>query len=137
VKGQLGLIVDVDLEGLGVSFVLCRQESLAHRLHELFTGGSDLLGEGGGEHHDLLVVGSSSEDLLDVSSHVCRVRLWPKRAESGSRRWRGRVSRYSSELGSSVGSSKSLLCPGHPLSCWPQSPAASRGHPIRRSPDVY
>ena len=59
----------------------------AYRLHELFTGGSDLLGEGGREHHDLLVVGCSSEDLLDVSSHVCRVRMWPNGAGCGWDVW--------------------------------------------------
>ena len=71
VEGQLSLVIDVDLEWLGVSSCLSiRERETTYRLHELFTSGSDLLGKGSGEHHDLLVVGSSSEDFLNVSSHV-------------------------------------------------------------------
>jgi len=78
VEGQLGLVVDVNLERLHVDV----QESddgllrinfvttMAHVLHELFAGDSDFLSEGSAEHHDLLVSGRRSEDLLDVSSHV-------------------------------------------------------------------
>ena len=40
-------------------------------MHELLANGADLLGEGGGEHHDLLVVGSGAEDVLNVFPHVC------------------------------------------------------------------
>ena len=39
-------------------------------MHELLANGADLLGEGGGEHHDLLVVGSRAEDVLNVFPHV-------------------------------------------------------------------
>ena len=39
-------------------------------LHELLADRSDLLGAGGGEHHDLLLVGSGAEDLLHVAAHV-------------------------------------------------------------------
>jgi len=72
VESQLGLVIDVDLEGLDVSKVVVGELNKTCRLHELLAGCSDILREGGREHHDLLVVGSSSEDLLDVSSHVCR-----------------------------------------------------------------
>ena len=50
---------------------MAKTNCLAYRLHELFARSSDILGQGGREHHDLLVVRSGSEDLLDVSSHVC------------------------------------------------------------------
>jgi hypothetical protein len=55
VQGELGLVVHVDLE---------------RRLHKLLADGSDLLGESGGEHHNLLLLGSGTEDLLDVTTHV-------------------------------------------------------------------
>lgn len=55
VQSELGFVVYVDFKWV---------------LHELLASGPDLLGQGGREHHDLLVVRSSSEDLLDVSSHV-------------------------------------------------------------------
>lgn len=42
----------------------------AHVCHELFASCPDVLGKGGAEHHDLLVVGCGSEDLLDVTAHV-------------------------------------------------------------------
>merc|ERR1719264_2520225 len=55
VQGELGLIVDVHL----------------HRvLHELLADWSDVLGEGGAEHHHLLLVGSSAENLLHVAPHI-------------------------------------------------------------------
>lgn len=56
VQGELGVLVDVVLGGV---------------LHELAADGLDLLGEGGREHHDLLLVGSGTEDVLDVGTHVC------------------------------------------------------------------
>ena len=40
-------------------------------LHELLADGTDVLGERGGEHHDLLLVGRVPEDLLHVTPHVC------------------------------------------------------------------
>ena len=40
-------------------------------LHELLADWSDVLGEGGAEHHHLLLVGSRTENLLHVASHVC------------------------------------------------------------------
>jgi len=43
---------------------------MAHVLHELLASNSNLLSESSAEHHDLLVSGGRSEDLLDVSSHV-------------------------------------------------------------------
>ena len=39
-------------------------------LHELLADGSDVLAEGGAEHHDLLLVRRRTEDLLHVASHV-------------------------------------------------------------------
>lgn len=69
-KSQLGLVVDVNLEGL----VLAKRPPTliqTHTLHEFLAGSSDLLGKSGREHHDLLVVGGRAEDFLDVASHVC------------------------------------------------------------------
>ena len=54
-QGELGLVIDIDLERI---------------LHELLANGSDLLRECGTEHHDLLLGGGSAEDLLDVTAHV-------------------------------------------------------------------
>lgn len=55
VQGKLSLVVNVNLK---------------RRLHELFADGADILGEGGREHHDLLLLRSCPEDLLDVATHV-------------------------------------------------------------------
>ena len=55
-EGELGLVVDVDLDGVGG--------------REHARNGADLLGDGGGEEHDLLVVGGLLEDLLDGAAHV-------------------------------------------------------------------
>jgi hypothetical protein len=55
VQRQLLLVVDVDLERV---------------LHELLADNADLLVQGGGEHHNLLVLGSGTEDGLDVVAHV-------------------------------------------------------------------
>jgi len=55
VEGKLGLIIDVDFKGV---------------LHELLADWSRLLGESGGEHHDLLLCGSSAENLLNIAAHV-------------------------------------------------------------------
>merc|ERR1719431_2492087 len=52
---QLGLVVDVNFHGI---------------LHELLADRSDILAECCGEHHDLLLMGSGPEDLLDISPHV-------------------------------------------------------------------
>ena len=46
-------------------------------LHELLADWSDVLREGGAEHHHLLLVGSRAENLLHVAPHVCN------RARSG------------------------------------------------------
>lgn len=54
-QSELGVVVYVDLHGVLAEFLADR---------------SDLLGEGGGEHHDLLLVGGCAEDLLDVAAHV-------------------------------------------------------------------
>jgi len=55
VKGQLLLVVNVDLERV---------------LHELLAGLADLLCQGGGEHHHLLVSGCGAEDGLHIVAHV-------------------------------------------------------------------
>lgn len=56
VEGQLCLVIDVNLERV---------------LHELLADETDLLVQGGREHHDLLVVGSLTENALDITAHVC------------------------------------------------------------------
>lgn len=55
VKCELCLVIDVDLERV---------------LHELLADRSSLLGEGGTEHHNLLLSRSGAEDLLNVTAHV-------------------------------------------------------------------
>lgn len=60
VKSELGVIVDVDLERVS---------------HELLADGANLLGEGGAEHHNLLVGGGSTENLLDIAAHVYSKRV--------------------------------------------------------------
>ena len=55
VEGELGLVVDVDLERV---------------LHELLADWPDLLREGGTEHHDLLLGWCGTEDLLHIAAHV-------------------------------------------------------------------
>lgn len=57
VQSELGLVVNVDFEWV---------------LHELLADGPGLFGQGGTEHHDLLLLWGSSEDLLHVSAHVCK-----------------------------------------------------------------
>ena len=55
VKGELSIIVDVDLQRV---------------THKLLADGADLLGESGTEHHDLLVGGGGAENFLDVTAHI-------------------------------------------------------------------
>ena len=55
VEGQLGFIVDVDLEWVS---------------HKLLADGSNLLRESGAEHHDLLLGRSGTEDFLNITAHV-------------------------------------------------------------------
>ena len=55
VQREFGLVVDVNLHGI-------LAELAAHR--------SNVLGKGGTEEHDLLLVRGQSEDLLDVAAHV-------------------------------------------------------------------
>ena len=45
---------------------------MTYVLHELLADGPDVLGQGGREHHDLLLVRGGPEDLLDVAAHVCK-----------------------------------------------------------------
>ena len=68
VQSKLGLVIDINLEGV---------------LHELLADRSDLLGECGAEHHDLLLCRGGAEDLLDVSAHIySRVSIWGFKKES-------------------------------------------------------
>lgn len=55
VEGELGVLVDVMLRRV---------------LHELAADGLDFLRKGGREHHDLLLLGSSTEDVLNITSHI-------------------------------------------------------------------
>lgn len=55
VQRELGVRVNVHLHGV---------------VHKLFADWANLVGEGGAEHHDLLLVGSGEENLLYVTAHV-------------------------------------------------------------------
>lgn len=55
VERQLGILIDVVLGGV---------------LHELPANGLDLVGQSGRKHHHLLLLRSSTEDLLHVTAHV-------------------------------------------------------------------
>lgn len=55
VKGELSVVIDVNLERVA---------------HELLANGTDFLGESGAEHHNLLVGGGGTENLLDITAHV-------------------------------------------------------------------
>ncbi|GIX64986.1 membrane transporter protein, putative [Babesia caballi] len=55
VKRKLGLVVDEDLDG---------------RLHEALAHVANVAVHGGGEEHDLLLLGGGHEDGLDVGAHV-------------------------------------------------------------------
>jgi hypothetical protein len=56
VEGELGLVVNVDLQRV---------------THKLLADGTGLLGESGREHHNLLLCRGSAEDFLHVAAHVC------------------------------------------------------------------
>lgn len=55
VEGELGIVIDIDLQRV---------------VHKLLADGTNLLGEGSTEHHDLLVGGSRTEDFLHITAHV-------------------------------------------------------------------
>jgi hypothetical protein len=55
VKGELGLVVNVDLQRV---------------THELLADGTGLLRKSGREHHNLLLCWGSAEDFLHVAAHV-------------------------------------------------------------------
>lgn len=71
VQSELGLVIDVDFKRLNLSNPAPELQPPTHVLHELLAGRADVLGEGGGKHHDLLVVRGRAEDLLDIATHVC------------------------------------------------------------------
>lgn len=54
--------------------------------HELLAHSPDLRGQGGREHHHLLVVRCHLEDLLDVRAHVCMHQQSRSQVLSGTRR---------------------------------------------------
>lgn len=56
VEGELGLVIDVNLEGV---------------LHELLASNAGVLAQSSGEHHDLLVVRGGPENLLNIAAHIC------------------------------------------------------------------
>ena len=46
--------------------------SQSYVLHELLADRSDVLRESSAEHHNLLLVGSSAENFLNIASHICK-----------------------------------------------------------------
>lgn len=56
-QSELSLVIDVDLKRV---------------LHELLADGFGLVGQGCRKHHDLLLCWSGTEDLLDITAHVCQ-----------------------------------------------------------------
>lgn len=54
-QSELSLVIHVNLKRV---------------LHKFFANGTNLLGECGAEHHNLLLCRRSSEDVLDVSTHI-------------------------------------------------------------------
>ena len=55
VQSELCFIINVDFKRV---------------LHELLADGPNLLGEGGAEHHYLLLSGRGSEDFLNITAHI-------------------------------------------------------------------
>jgi len=74
--GQLGVLlvlIKLDvvlLESVESEFALVLNQHLRRVAHELLASELDVAGEGGSEHHNLLVVRSLLENVLDVASHV-------------------------------------------------------------------
>lgn len=72
VEGELGLVVDEDFKRLRQS----RSDEASHGCsqtyvaHEFLARNPDVLGEGGAEHHHLLVVGRDAENFLNIAAHV-------------------------------------------------------------------
>lgn len=58
VESELGVFIDIVLCGV---------------LHELAADGLDVLGKSGGKHHNLLLLRSSTENILHVGTHICVV----------------------------------------------------------------
>lgn len=55
VKGQFGVVIDIQLERI---------------LHEFLADRSSSSGQSGAEHHDLLLSWSCSEDFLYITTHI-------------------------------------------------------------------
>jgi hypothetical protein len=55
VESELSVLIHIVLRGV---------------LHKLAADGLDLLGQGGREHHHLLLLGSGAEHVLDIGTHV-------------------------------------------------------------------
>jgi len=71
--GDLLAVLNIDVvlaETVKGEFALVLNQNLSWISHELTAGVLHLSREGGSEHHDLLVMWSSLEDLLDIASHV-------------------------------------------------------------------
>ena len=73
-QSELRLIIHENLQGLSdpISIDLLGPRQEPHVRHELLARNPDILCQGGAEHHDLLVVRSGPEDLLNISAHVWR-----------------------------------------------------------------
>jgi hypothetical protein len=66
VQGQLGLVINVNLEWLK----LVEYIRGTHVLHEFLADWADFLRQCGREHHDLFVFRGCPENILDIPSHV-------------------------------------------------------------------
>ena len=67
VKGKLGLVIDVNLQRV---------------LHKLLADLASVLRKCGTEHHNLLLSGSGTENLLHVATHVCHLLVYSYVADS-------------------------------------------------------
>lgn len=74
------LLIKLDvvlLEAVQSEFGVLVHIVLGRVLHELAADGLDVLGERGRKHHDLLVRGGGTEDVLNISAHIYRSQLVP------------------------------------------------------------
>jgi hypothetical protein len=70
VQCELGLVIDVNLEGV---------------LHELLAHRPGLGGERGRKHHDLFLSGSRTENFLHIAAHVCDSSITIRKIEKPKR----------------------------------------------------